>query len=121
MEENVTLFDKLGGKGAVDAAVDIFYTKVLADESINHFFTQTDMNTQRAKQKTFLAYAFGCPMNYTGKSMREAHAHMDLTEDHFNSVATHLVDTLNELQVPQTLIDQVVTIAVSTKDDVLNN
>ncbi len=118
MEE--TLFDKLGGKDAVDAAVDIFYTKVLADESINHFFTTTDMNTQRAKQKTFLAYAFGCPMNYTGKSMREAHAHMDLTEDHFNSVATHLVDTLNELQVPQDFIDQVVTIAVSTKDDVLN-
>ena len=77
------------------------------------------MDTQRAKQKTFLAYAFGCPMNYTGKSMREAHAHMDLTEDHFNAVAGHLVATLNELQVPQDLIDQVVTIAVSTKDDVL--
>ena len=78
------------------------------------------MEEQRAKQKTFLAYAFGCPMNYTGKNMRDAHAHMNLTEDHFNSVAGHLVATLKELEVPQTLIDQVVEIAVSTKDDVLN-
>ncbi|MEO9512097.1 MAG: group 1 truncated hemoglobin [Flavobacteriaceae bacterium] len=121
MEESKSLFDELGGKGAVDAAVDVFYNKVLADESINHFFTTTDMPTQRAKQKTFLAYAFGCPMGYTGKSMREAHAHLDLDENHFNTVAGHLVTTLNELNVPQNLIDQVVTIAVSTKDDVLGN
>lgn len=120
MEEK-TLFDELGGKGAVDAAVDIFYQKVLGDDSISHFFTNTDMEEQRAKQKTFLAYAFGCPMNYTGKNMRDAHAHLDLNEDHFNAVAGHLVATLNDLQVPQNLIDQVVAIAVSTKDDVLNN
>lgn len=46
MEENRSLFERIGGMNAVDAAVDIFYTKVLADESINHFFLNTDMKTQ---------------------------------------------------------------------------
>jgi len=115
-----TLFEKIGGMDAVNAAVDIFYTKVLADETINHFFVKTDMKTQHAKQKAFLAYAFGAPLQYTGKNMRDAHAGMNLTEDHFNAVAGHLVGTLQELGVAQELIDEVVAVAVSTKDDVLN-
>ena len=33
-----TLYDKIGGQAAVNAAVDIFYRKVLADHRINRFF-----------------------------------------------------------------------------------
>ena len=45
------------------------------------------MAAQSGKQKAFLAYAFGKPMAYTGANMRDAHAHMNLTEAHFNAVA----------------------------------
>lgn len=116
----VSLFDRIGGMVAVTAAVDIFYEKVLADESINHFFVNTDMKQQKRKQMAFLAYAFGGPVEYTGKSMREAHAKLDgLNEDHFNAVAGHLVSTLEGLNVAQELIDEVVKIALSAKNDVL--
>lgn len=122
MSEEQSLFDKLGGMDAVNAATDIFYDKVLADESINHYFQGIDMKKQRAKQKAFLAYAFGAKMNYTGKDMRTAHAKLEgLNEDHFNAVAGHLVATLNDLNVPQNLIDEVVAVALSVKDDVLGN
>lgn len=115
-----SLFERIGGMHAVNAAVDIFYKKVLADESISHFFARTEMQGQAGKLKAFLAYAFGAPMAYTGKKMRDAHAHMHLTEEHFNAVAGHLVSTLQELEVAQELIDEVVVIALSTKNDVLN-
>ena len=52
--------------------------------------------------------------------MREAHKGMNLTEEHFTAVAEALVGTLNDLDVPQTDIDEIVDIAVSVKDDVLN-
>ena len=119
MKEEKTLFERIGGTDAVNAAVDIFYEKVLADESISHFFKGMDMRLQISKQKTFLSYAFGAPMEYTGKNMHDAHAHMDIKEDHFNAVAGHLVATLQELNVPQDLIDEVVAIALSTKDDIV--
>jgi hemoglobin len=48
-----TLFDKLGGEAAVNAAVDIFYRKVLTDHRINRFFEDVDMEKQAAKQKAF--------------------------------------------------------------------
>ena len=121
MTEENTLFEKIGGMNAVNAAVDIFYKKVIADDTINHFFSNTDMSSQTGKMKAFLAYAFGAPLTYTGKNMRDAHANMHLNEEHFNVVAGHLVATLNELNVDQQLIDEVVKIALSTKNDVLGN
>lgn len=116
----MSVYEKIGGAPAVDAAVDIFYRKVLADDRINEFFDTVDMEGQHAKQKAFLTMAFGGPNEYTGKDMREAHKHMNLTEEHFNAVAECLVSTLQDLNVPQEQIDEVVTIAVSVKDDVLN-
>lgn len=116
----MSVYESIGGAAAVDAAVDIFYRKVLSDELISGFFETIDMDTQRAKQKSFLTMAFGGPNEYTGKDMREAHKHMKLNEDHFNAVANHLVATLQELSVAQEYIDEIVDIALSVKDDVLN-
>ncbi|CAA9891505.1 Group 1 truncated hemoglobin GlbN [Candidatus Methylobacter favarea] len=120
---NETLFDKIGGAPAVEAAVDIFYRKVLMDYRINRFFENTDMDTQRAKQKAFLTMAFGGPNNYTGTDMRNAHARfikMGLDDSHFDAVMENLGATLEELDVPQELIAEVAAIAESTRNDVLN-
>ena len=116
----MSVYEAIGGAAAVDAAVDIFYRKVLVDDRINEFFDTVDMEQQHKKQKAFLTMAFGGPNEYTGKDMREAHSHMNLDEDHFNAVAEALVGTLEELNVPQEHIDSIVGIAVSVKDDVLN-
>ncbi len=83
--------------------MDIFYDKVLANASIKHFFDAVDMKAQRGKQRIFLAYAFGGPVNYDGKDMRSAHKHLDLTEEHFAAVAGHLQTTLEQLNVPKDL------------------
>ena len=58
-----TLYERLGGEPAVNAAVDIFYRKVLNDYRINRFFDNVDMEKQAAKQKAFLTMAFGGPHN----------------------------------------------------------
>lgn len=117
-----SVFEKIGGAGAVNAAVDIFYAKVLADDTISDFFTGTNMNVQRIKQKAFLTMAFGGPNNYTGADLRTAHAPLvakGLNEAHFGAVAGHLQATLEELEVAPELIEQAMAIAASTHDDVL--
>lgn len=122
-ETNATLYEQLGGEAAVNAAVDIFYRKVLADHRINRFFDNTDIEKQAAKQKAFLTMAFGGPNNYNGTDMRQAHAHLvkklGLDDSHFDAVMEHLGATLQELNVPQALISQAAAIAESTRNDVL--
>ena len=115
-----TLFQRIGGENAVDAAVDIFYTKVLADNRINHFFENLDMVAQARKQKAFLTMAFGGPNSYTGMDMRAGHAHLGLTEEHFDAVVENLAATLSQLGVASSDIQEVAGIANSVKDDVLN-
>jgi hemoglobin len=115
-----SLYDRIGGEAAVEAAVDVFYRKVLADERINHYFDSIDMDAQRGKQKAFLTFAFGGPNQYQGKDMRAAHAKMKLSEGDFDAVMEHLGATLKELQVPDELIGEAAGIALSVKGDVLN-
>lgn len=122
-ETNASLYEQLGGEAAVNAAVDIFYRKVLSDHRINRFFDNTDIEKQAAKQKSFLTMAFGGPNNYNGTDMRQAHAHLvkklGLDDSHFDAVMEHLGATLQELNVPGNLIAQAAAIAESTRNDVL--
>ncbi len=117
-----TIYEQLGGEAAVDAAVDIFYRKVLDDSRIRHYFESTDMANQAVKLKAFLTMAFGGPNNYSGKDLRNGHAHLvkdGLNDSHFDAVAENLVSTLKELNVADDLIEQVGAIAGSTRNDVL--
>ena len=117
-----TLFEQLGGSAAVDAAVDRFYRKVLADDRINAFFEGVDMDRQAAKQKAFLTMVFGGPNNYTGEDMRRGHAHLvarGLNDSHFDAVVENLGGTLRDMGVAEPLIQQVAALAETTRADVL--
>jgi len=117
-----SLYETLGGEAAVNAAVDIFYRKVLADNRISRFFEGVDMDKQASKQKAFLTMVFGGPNNYTGKDMRTGHAHlvkMGLNDSHVDAVIENLGSTLKELGVKDGEIAKVAAIANSVRNDVL--
>ncbi len=119
-----TLYARIGGEAALDAAVDLFYDKVLADERIKHIFTDIDMAKQRKHQKMFLAFALGGLPDYPGQGMRDAHAHLvekfGLNDAHFDAVMECLGAALTELHLPAELIGEAAAIAESTRADVLN-
>ncbi|MCW8410164.1 group 1 truncated hemoglobin [Legionella sp. PATHC035] len=117
-----SLFEGLGGHNAVNTAVDIFYRKMLRDERVSHFFDDIDMEQQILKQKGFLTMVFGGPNHYSGKSMREGHAHLikrGLNDTHVDIVIEHLGATLKELGAAEKDIEQVASIANSVRNEVL--
>jgi hemoglobin len=117
-----TLFEQLGGKEAVSAAVDNVYSRVSADSRVSHFFAGVDMNRLRVKQKAFLTMAFGGPHNYSGQGLREGHARlvkMGLDDSHVDAIIDILGATLRDMGVQEALIQQVAAIAASVRNDVL--
>lgn len=117
-----SLYERLGGMTAVDAAVDLFYDKVLADIRIRHFFDNTDMARQRAHQKAFLSLVFGGSNTYDGRDMRSGHARLvenGLNDSHYDAVLENLENALLELGVNGAAVSEVVSIAESVRSDVL--
>lgn len=119
----MSIMEQIGGEDAVNIAVDIFYQKVLADSTINHFFSSTDMKAQATKQKKFLKLLLSGKAADSEDYMRRVHAPLvekGLNEDHFNAVAGHLQSTLAGLGVPGEILDQIMGAAAGLKDAVLN-
>ena len=117
------MYERIGGTAAVEAAVGVFYRKVLTDPHVSDIFDIMDMDGQRAKQKSFRTMAFGGPHEYSGKDLRTAHEKLvagGLNDSHFDSVAGHLQAMLEELGVDSDAIGEVMAIAGGTRDDVLN-
>jgi hemoglobin len=116
-----SLFDRLGGEAAIEAAVVSFYEKVMADAGLAPFFEHLDMGAQIKKQIAFMTMAFGGASRYTGRDLRTAHAKLKgLDDSHFDAVATHLRETLNELGVDAATTSEVLAIVGGTRGDVLN-
>jgi hemoglobin len=117
-----TIYEQLGGGPAIEAAVEDFYRRVLADDELAPYFDDVDMDRQMAKQAGFLTMVTGGPAAYTGRDMRTAHAKLverGIGDRHVDLVIKHLGDTLSGLGVAPELIAQVAAVAESVRDDVL--
>jgi hemoglobin len=118
-----TLYERIGGEKAVNAAVELFYRNLLSDGRVARFFDGVDMNDQIAKQKSFLTMAFGGPNNYTGLDMRNAHKRLlekGLNDSHVDAVLENLDRTLRQLGVGEKEVKEVCDLANSVRDDVLS-
>jgi len=116
----VTLYEELGGGDAIEAVVDDFYERVLADESIAHHFEGLSMDELRDHQAQFLSVVTGGPTEYTGADMRTAHAHLALSDDDFDAVAGHLDAALADNGVDDehraTILDEVESLRADVLD-----
>jgi hemoglobin len=102
-----TVYDQIGGKDAVSAAVDSLYDRLLADPELAPRFEDTDMTRQKAHMRAFMASALGGHEIYRGRDMQAAHARLRITAREFDRVVDHLVATLVSLSVPISLIERI--------------
>ena len=115
----MSIYDSIGGAGAVRAAVDGFYARVLADPQLAPFFTGTDLNRLKAHQRAFIAAAIGGPEIFEGRDMASAHAGLGVTDADFNAVVGHLVDTLTGLGVPAETIGEIGSALAPLRADIV--
>lgn len=99
-----TLYDRLGGEGAIRSVVDDFVGRAAADDTLN--FTRqgtaaaweaTPANVETLKQRLvqFIGHGTGGPQIYGGRDMATAHAGMNITNAEFDRLAGHLQASLN--------------------------
>ena len=105
-DKPASLFTRLGGMPAVNAVVDDFVTRILADGRVNKWFahaasTPEAARAYKAKLADFICQGTGGPCKYTGADMLSAHRGRGVTEEAFNAVVGDLVATLDKFKVPE--------------------
>jgi hemoglobin len=114
-----TLYDRLGGKGAITAVVDTFVARVAADARINKKFVRSDIPRVKAMLVDQICSATGGPCTYTGRDMKEAHRNMGVTEGEFNALVEDLVAALNRFNVAKAEQDELLAILGSMKSAIV--
>lgn len=105
-DKPASLFARLGGMPAVNAVVDDFVARILADERVNKWFAHAASDPEnarayKAKLADFICQGTGGPCKYTGADMISAHRGRGVTEEAFNAVVGDLIATLDKLKVPE--------------------
>ncbi len=116
------LYELIGGRRVIHAALDSFYKMVLSDPTLSPFFDRTDMPHQVALQSMFISMLLGGHVVYTGKDIRTAHAgarDLGLTDSHFDSFLKHFRAALHEQGVQPDKLEKVVELLERKRAEVL--
>ncbi|MEV4138801.1 group 1 truncated hemoglobin [Dactylosporangium sp. NPDC049742] len=103
----MSIYDTIGGAAAVQAAVEQFYSRVLADPRLQGFFTDVDVQRLKTHQRAFITAALGGPQIFAGRDMAAAHAGLGITDADFDAVVAHLAGTLTDLGVADDQVGQI--------------
>ena len=114
-----SLYDRLGGKDAITAVVDSFVAKVAADARINKKFAKSDVGRVKTMLVDQICGATGGPCTYSGRSMKEAHKNMKVTEGEFNALVEDLTATLNSFNVGQREQNELLSTLGTMKADIV--
>jgi hemoglobin len=114
------LFERLGGKPAIEAVIDEFLQRVAADKRINGRFFNTDIARLRGLLVEFVCSATGGPCQYTGRDMKSAHAGFQLVEEEFTALVEDLVGALDKFNVPKREKDEILGALGPLAKDIVN-
>ncbi|MBM3511023.1 MAG: group 1 truncated hemoglobin [Alphaproteobacteria bacterium] len=114
-----SLYDRLGGKPAITAVVDEFVARLAADNRVNKRFAKTDMPKLKAHLVDQVCEATGGPCKYAGKTMRDTHKGMNITNDEFNWTGEHLAAALDKFRVPATEKNELLKAIGSMQKDIV--
>jgi len=118
-EEAITVYEAIGGRAAVVAAVEGLCGRLLADPVLSPFFPAGFGPRHRAYLVTVVGEALGGPERYRGPDLADAHRGLGISDAQFDRTAGHLGAVLDELGVPGYLAERIVGIVAGLRPAVV--
>lgn len=120
-----TLYERLGGVYAIASVVndfiDLLYVNDVlnANPAIKEARERVPLPGLKYRVTSMVCQATGGPCTYTGRSMKEAHQHLNITESEWQAMLVDFQRVLNNYQVPQREQNELIAIVESTKKDIV--
>jgi len=118
MNEQASLYERLGGYDAISAVANDLLPRLMADPALGRFWQNRGADGIRREKQLLIDYLCtnaGGPLYYTGRDMELSHRGMQISESDWSALIGHLGDTLNAFGVPAQESGEVLAFVESTK------
>ena len=120
-----SLYDRLGGLKGITVVVDDFIDRLVANEELN-MNPAIDAGRKRSpapylkfQVSQMVCGVTGGPCTYTGKAMKESHAHLNISEREWSVMAREFKTSLDTFNVPAAEQKELFDIVGMTKADIV--
>ena len=120
-----SLYERLGGVYAIASVVDVFIEKLLVNDVLNAnpaIKEARDLVPKaglKHRVTELVCQVTGGPEKYNGRSMKDAHAHLNITEKEWEAMVADFKIVLNQFKVPDKEQKELLDIVASTKPDIV--
>jgi hemoglobin len=119
------LYERLGGLKGITLVVDDFINRLVVNETLNA--NPAISAGRKASPAPYLKLqvsqmvceATGGPCKYTGKGMKDSHAHLNITEKEWGVMADEFQKSLDQFKVPAVEQKELFEIVGKTKPDIV--
>lgn len=124
-KNDTSLYDRLGGVYAIATVVDDFIERLLVNDVLNSnpAIKEARDRVPKAGLKyrvtELVCQATGGPQKYSGRSMKDAHKHLNITEKEWDAMVAAFKVTLDKFQVPVKEQNELIAIVATTKGDIV--
>jgi len=120
-----SLYERLGGLKGITVVVDDFINRLVANDELNK--NPAISAGRKSSPSPYLKFQVsqmvcgvtGGPCNYTGKAMKEAHAHLGISEKEWGVMAAEFKTSLDKFEVPAAEQKELFDIVGTTKADIV--
>ena len=120
-----SLYDRLGGVYNIATVVDDFIERLLVNNTLNAnpAISEARARVPKAGLKfhvtALVCEVTGGPCKYTGRTMKEAHARLNINERQWQAMIADFRTTLDKYKVPPPEQNELIKIVESTKKDIV--
>jgi hemoglobin len=124
-EQKKSLYERLGGAYAIATVVDTFIEKLLVDDTLNAnpAIREARARVPKAGLKfhvtALVCQVTGGPQTYSGRTMKEAHRTLHITEREWDAMVQDFVAVLDQYKVPKAEQSELLAIVGTTKGDIV--
>jgi len=118
-----TLYEKLGGKQAIDAVVEDLTNRMMKDRRLKRFcgnMSEDQLKARRELVAAFICKATGGPCEYKGRDMKQAHQNLGITEKDWNRFVELTKQSLNKFNVPADVQKEFLDAVAGLKDQIVS-
>jgi hemoglobin len=122
---DTSLYTRLGGAYAIATVVDDFIERLLINDVLNANprIKEARDRVPRAGLKyrvtELVCQVTGGPCKYTGRSMKAAHAHLNINDGQWQAMLADFRATLDKFSVPAKEQGELIAIVQSTRPDIV--